>query len=280
MITQELKKYTSKLMTHPDSESGISLMLSVLVLTAITAIVFSFVTIVFIELRASSDLLKSEPALYATLGVTEEALFQYKRYVNDGPNGEIYNVPFCTPEDFGARQYNICDINGVTLTMPPGDNNDTQPLDFDTPIKVQTVFAGEVLTIPLYVVDPPDQQYIAQYRNITFEAVPSGNLGKLQYEIKAIPRSDDIPPSPVCQGDISENSAPISCSSISQDGFQYELIFDNSGSEENFQISIQAESAETRGVLKGLPFVGKKVLRVVADYLGITRNYYVFIPVP
>lgn len=278
MISKDLyKKYLNQRGEDCNSESGISLMLSVLVLAAITAIVFSFTTIVLIELRASGDLLRSEPALYATLGVTEEALFQYKRYVNDGPNGTLFDVPACfTPSDV-----DICFINGVTLQMPPGPNNDTQPLDFDSPTKLQTVFASETLNIPLYVLDPPEQQYVAQYRNITFEAVPSGNTGSLYFKIMAIPRSDDIPPSPVCEGYISENNPPISCSNISQDDFQYELILDNSANPtENFQITIQAESAQVRGELKGLPFVGKKVLRVVADYLGITRNYYVYIPIP
>ncbi len=277
MIFKDLynrKKHSVEQDMDFSSESGISLMLSVLVLAAITAIVFSFTTIVFIELRASGDLLRSEPALYATLGVTEEALFQYKRYVNDGPNGTLFDVPACyTPSDV-----DICSINGVTLQMPPS-GSDTQPLDFDTPIKIQTVFASETLTIPLYVLDPPDQQYVAQYSSISFEAVPSGNTGSLNYRIKAVPRSDDIPPSPVCQGDISETGNPISCSAIGQDGYQYELIFDNSANPtENFQISITTNDAE--GNPKGLPFVGKKVLRVVADYLGITRNYYVYIPVP
>ncbi len=60
-------------------------MLAVLVLAGITAIAFSVAAIVFVEIRASGDLLRTEPALYAVQSVTEEALYSSTRNIDNFP---------------------------------------------------------------------------------------------------------------------------------------------------------------------------------------------------
>ncbi|MFA5991428.1 MAG: hypothetical protein WC794_04245 [Candidatus Doudnabacteria bacterium] len=62
-------------------QQGVTLLLAIVILSAIMAISFSLATILFIEVRTSGDLLKTEGALYAAGGVGEEAFFNIKRQV-------------------------------------------------------------------------------------------------------------------------------------------------------------------------------------------------------
>ncbi|HVY68054.1 MAG TPA: hypothetical protein VHA30_04145 [Patescibacteria group bacterium] len=62
----------------PD-QAGVTLLLAILILSSILAISFSLATVMFIEIRASGDLLRTEPALYAANGIGEEAIFNVKR---------------------------------------------------------------------------------------------------------------------------------------------------------------------------------------------------------
>jgi len=61
------------------NEQGVTLLLAIIILSSVMAISFSLATIMFIEVRTSGDLLKTEGALYAAGGVGEEAFFNIKR---------------------------------------------------------------------------------------------------------------------------------------------------------------------------------------------------------
>ncbi|QQS22785.1 hypothetical protein IPM19_04120 [bacterium] len=252
-------------------QEGVSLMMAVLVLAAITAIVFSLATIVFIELRASRDLVRSEPNLYATLGVTEEALFQYKRYVNersDGDNVTLMDVPSCFPSRNG-----ICLIGNVRLELPTEKDGDPQPLDFDETPKLTTIFAGETQVFPLYSLN----DYSLQYGLIRLQRVAVGNTGQLRISLRGIPKDPEAGETTTDYGNLSEGP-PMSISTFFPD-YQYELIVQNTDPVNNVQLNITSYAADG-ATAKGLPFIGKKVLKVVANYLGLTRTYTVYIPVP
>ncbi len=60
------------------------MLLAIVILSSVMAISFSLATILFIEVRTSGDLLKTEGALYAAGGVGEEAFFNIKRQVPYG----------------------------------------------------------------------------------------------------------------------------------------------------------------------------------------------------
>lgn len=60
-------------------QQGITLLLAILVLSAILSITFSLATILFIEVRSSADLLKSEGSLYGASSIVEQAIFNIKR---------------------------------------------------------------------------------------------------------------------------------------------------------------------------------------------------------
>jgi hypothetical protein len=62
-----------------NSQAGVTLLLSILVLAAMAAISFSIATIVFAEIRAAGDVSRTEPALYAAQANIEEAIYNIKR---------------------------------------------------------------------------------------------------------------------------------------------------------------------------------------------------------
>src|SRR3989338_7787337 len=67
-----------------DAQAGVTLLLALLVLSAILAIRFSLATILLTEVKSSGDLIRTEPAFYAAEGITEEALYKIKRQVPPG----------------------------------------------------------------------------------------------------------------------------------------------------------------------------------------------------
>ncbi len=241
-------------------------MLSLLVLAAITAISFSLATIVFIELRSSGDVVRSEPSLYATLGITEEALFQYKRFVNERSNGVPVNPPLldvvaCEPDP------SVCDLGGLSFDA----NEDIELLDYDVNPRIQTIYAGETTSIPLY---NSSTNYDAQYGLVQLEMVPADHNYNLDILLEGVAEDGSpLTPQPYT---LSEGSA-TTITAMGVPGYQYELSLINN-SPENFLVQIYSY-ATNMSTLKGLPFIGRKVLRVEANHLGITRTYWVNIPV-
>ena len=272
-------KYTSK----TNNQDGISLMLSILVLAAITAISFSLTTIVFIELKSSSDVVKSEPALYATLGVTEEALFQYKRYVNERDDGVEVNPPLLdvTTCSVASGDESVCKLAGVGISFPVyPPYQSTQPIEFDDPIRLETVYAGATNVIPLYQVN----NFELQYNKLELQRVPTNNANNLLMSVRGLSENPSGADHILMDGvKLNEVDGIYSITGFLS-GYQYELSLKNDvalGEDpENIQVSIS--SFDSGGSPKGLPFIGKKVLKIRADSPGLvtSRTYKVYIPVP
>src|SRR5579864_1216596 len=92
-------KFNIKHSTSNIRQEGVTLLLGLLILASLLAISFSLASILFIEVRSSSDLLKSESSLYAATGVGEESLFNLKRGVC--PN----NDPSCLATKYPGQFY-------------------------------------------------------------------------------------------------------------------------------------------------------------------------------
>lgn len=251
-----------------DSEAGVSLMLAVLVLSAVTAIAFSLAVIVFIEIRSSGDSLRTEPALYATLGVTEEALFQYKRFYY----GTGMDVPTCQP-----KKNLICYLNGVTLSLPG-----VQPIQFDNSPRVEFVGADTTIVLPMYQVDSYVQQYESVRINVLPNTTSSGvEVYLLQTSIDGTvicaPGGDDQPCDLV---QVVLPGAEYEFTGFATTGeYQYELVLRNPSQDQDVSVSISTTRVGNAQP-GGLPFVGEQVLRIIANYLGLTRTYQVRIPIP
>lgn len=251
---------TSSKFNNRETESGVTLMLAVLVLSAITAVAFSLATIVFIEIRSSGDAARTEPALYSTLGVTEEALFQYKRFYTP-PSRDDFDVPTCA-----GSNGDTCLLNGVTLTLPG-----TQPLAFDNSPAVEFVPAATLKTIPLYVAS----SYAQVYQNLTVEVLPNATSSSVHVYFQ-VTNSDGSTSSTVPV--IVSPGTAYTYNSFAATG-QYEIVLDNQNVAQDLSVKI-ATTRVGGATPAGLPFVGQSVLRIVADYLGLTRTYQVNIPIP
>lgn len=245
-------------------------MLAVLILAAMTAIAFSVATIVFIEIKSSGDSLRTEPNLYATLGVTEEALFQYKRYYT--PSGiQPFDVVTCS----GPRNSNPCFINNVTLTLPG-----VQPIEYDNNPRVEYIGPSSSIIIPMYEVNEYDQKY----EEVVIQVLPSSIRESIQaYFIKTTDEGlKSCEPNggtyPSCLPLVINYGTPYTYTAFSTTG-QYELVLVNDNPTLGLSVSLvttRVGNAEP----SGLPFTGKSVFSIVADYLGLTRTYRVEIPIP
>ena len=71
----------SGLVSKSANQQGVTLLMAILLLAAITSISFSLATVLFIEVRNSQDLLHTSSALYGANGVAEQALFNLRRHV-------------------------------------------------------------------------------------------------------------------------------------------------------------------------------------------------------
>ncbi len=267
MIFHRSKKASNNLKVQ-NSEAGVSLILAILILSAVTAIAFSLATIVFIEIRSAGDSARTEPALYATLGVTEEAMFQYKRFYE---NPSEFNVPTCTPEDQPSEKgyvpKNVCSINGVTLTMPG-----TQPIQFDDSPGVITVDPMSTKTFPLYLPNSFDQQFL----EVILELLPNNYSVKFTGSFSAT-YVDGTTDDGGCAPFVLVVDVPVSCTPGPSG--QYELVLTNPS--ENQTLAVKVSTKRVDGSTpSGLPFVGEQVLRINANYLGLTRTYQVRIPIP
>ncbi len=244
------------------SEAGVTLMLAVLVLAAITAVAFSLATIVFIEVKSAGDAARTEPALYATLGVTEEALFQYKRLYDPVSGPSPLNVPACAPSGQG-----VCSLNGVTLTLPG-----TQPIAFDNSPREEFIGAGVTKILPMYVVNDFTTQ---QYTDLQVDVLPNQSSAGVDISSN-IYYTTQVDPTPGFSGSASPGS-PFVTSGFYSSG-QYELIIQNKSSQD-LTVSI-ATVRSGNAQPAGLPYVGEQVLRIMASYAGLTRTYQVRIPIP
>jgi hypothetical protein len=243
-------------------QDGVALMLSVLVLAAITAIAFSLSTIVFIELRASRDVLRSEPALYATLGVTEEALFKYKRVVDD----DDMNLTACTPGDL-----KLCSINGVTLVPELTSQSDVPHL--------VTVYPGSSNAVYIPLMEDLTN-WTPPFSRVELQLVPlgGGDQSSLDFSyIYYVQGAEPIPQTAYSSTLVESDDEPdLGIDFVA--GRQYQLKLLNN-SEEIVQVSIWPYSWDDHDETLGLYFITSKVFKVVASHAGLTRVYRVEIPV-
>ncbi len=251
------------MMSHTaKKQAGISLMLAVLILSAITAIAFSLATIVFIEIRSSGDVVRTEPNLYASLGVTEEALFQYKRFVS-ASDLDIVN---CNP-----KALNPCVINNVTLSLP-NVNGQPQPIQYeDNPI-VKVIDGGSQIEIPMY---QPDN-YAKQYGKIKIDILP-GARNSLKVKFRNTDSSGVVTYEPPSGNYTVSSGTPFVYTGFTNSG-QYDLILDNTSPGSSDLSAVLSTYDTNQTTAKGLPFIGQNVLKIVADYLGLSRTYRVQIP--
>lgn len=220
-------------------------MMAVLVLSGITAVAFSIAAIVFVEIRASGDLLRTEPALYAVQGVTEEAFYSTTR--------NLSNFTFSTT------------INGVGLTTEPR-THDPSPQTYVVYRNAETKFS---------LVDPA-----TPFRNtytmvkIDYISPPPGTEVAVQvYQYQEGGQSSTVATQSLTAQSpsytINFSIFPGNATS------EYEIILTTTNLS-NATVLVTSEKTGTPS--SGLPLVGRQAYDVTASYLGLTRKYTVSTP--
>jgi hypothetical protein len=256
MMIKRARKFDSR------SQTGVTLLLAVLVLAAITAIAFSLATIIFIEIRASGDVMRTEPALYAVQGLSEEAFYKYARGV---PDSQL-SITDCTPTSL-----NVCSLNGVSMNQPLPSVR-----VFDPAPRLDTIKAAQTVTYPF--IDPNNpNSFTPIHQNFSLTYLNSGtsnSLNVIVYRYDTQGNKTAVQPGAPAPVVISPGGGFTY--NITDNG-QYELVLNNQANIDNSSILVQLDAQRTNGN-REIPLVGKQVLDIRASYLGLTRKYEVILP--
>lgn len=247
-IKYKMRSKRSLLLTGRDNnQAGVSLLLSLLILAGIAAISFSLASIIFIEIKASGDVPRTETALYASYAITEEALFKTEREA---------------PVNY------ITSLNNVTMES-------TEALEASSPF-VDTVLPTE--TNQYDFVDAADPQAGAGYggAKVVYSSTTTDTLHIDLYEINPNPPPGQSGKTLIDSADLASFSAFWQKLDLDIN-LQYQLDVKNTSSTNSISVNIYSYS-DSGTTLKGLPNVGQTVVDIIAQYLGLTRKYHVIIP--
>lgn len=258
-----------------NSEQGVTLLLAILILSAIMAISFSIATILFIEIRTSSDLLRTEPALYAAEAVTEEALFKFKR--------ELPTCPTGSPNCFTSYPTSI---GNVRLDQPsvPTESSTSNPI-FQVKIsKTSDSFTNTSYRYPLF--DEQNPTGGSNFGRVKLTYLQTGNSAPLTVYICQFDPTSTYD-SPVCSNPsgselywLLNNSSLTVGSPITQDLnsiLQQELIFVNSTGQDAY-VQIETFGTGPGYAPKGIPYIGEIAVDISAGNGPVTRKVRVKIP--
>jgi len=249
---------------HKPKQDGVTLLLAVLVLAAITAIAFSLAAIITVEIRSSGDVLRTEPALYAVQGVTEEAFFKYTRAVSDSALDIATGDVAGDNTGCSSTASNVCVINGVSLNNPVPAARQLDPAP-----RVDVV-APSAANRYLFVDPNKPNDFGQAYSSISVTELNS-ILGVSAVFSKCCDSSGNK--IAVRTDSLSQNSKDTL--SISDTG-QYDMLIQNPSS--TVPLLIQVDGQMTSDGSHQIPLIAQHVLDITASYLGLTRKYTINIP--
>jgi hypothetical protein len=120
LIINSYTQVSLKAELSKSKQAGVTLLLAILVLGTMLAIALSLATVLFVEIRTSGDLDRSEGAIYAATGIGEQSLFYLKR--------QVCTDPTC---DMLATATTFAYDNGISLSAPPVVSSTTTPVFHD-----------------------------------------------------------------------------------------------------------------------------------------------------
>lgn len=298
IILKFLTRINTKFRFSQNRQSGVTLLLAILVLAAILAISLSLATITFVEIRSSGDLTRTETSFYAAIGVTEQALYKVKRKVNVTGSQCDASMPNCYSPSVGTVSISgngapapfESSINdpvqqdsfAAHSTMPDGHNfpsvakhyifydlnNPSGPSGYSR-VKVTYLSSGneEPLTI-----------YLCQF-NPSFTV---GLSGPNNYSTP--PCSDPLDPSYwITQSggyQLTPNSSPFDSQNVGMDSTKQQemIIFNANNSPDSRPIYVQIEAYDALGAAKGIPYFQEKAVDINTQNASVGRKLRVIIP--
>jgi hypothetical protein len=267
IFMSSIKQQTSQThLTGHQTQAGVTLLLSILLLSAISAISFSLAAIVFVEIRASGDVQRTEPALYATQGALEEATFDIKRGAG---NAYTPSVNCIMPE--------TC----VSLAFVSGYFRDPGTVE-----KVLSSSTSYENTKNVYYLVDPDDIYADNDGNGSpdgsFAKIKLTNLGSVPVHVSLCEvlindcitggTAWDMDTGLAAFGGVAQDDTLSPASS-------YQLFIYYQGPPQGPPGFVKVETfGPDTTTPRGMPYFGKKKVDITASYLGLTRKYETLIP--
>ncbi len=279
-----------KSLKFKDDQRGVTLLLAILVLSSILAITFSISTILFVEIRNSGDLIKTEPAIYGANGIAEEAIFNIKRGV-------------CT----SSCTYSTQLTNGVGFPNPPVVTSTTTPVFKDIIPPGTSFYTGKSYNF-YDAVQGSSSTGGSQYGRVTVTYLPTGNTDHLVAYMCQFDPTYGVDPSGASGGTYNTtacsdptttingssesywsllnsnnyNMYPPSTESYSWDldpSKQQQLILFNptTSGGNNIFVNIETFSSD-RVTPKGLPYAGQTAVEINASSGAVNRRIRVIVP--
>lgn len=278
MIYQENNYPRLEFWQKQDPQAGITLLLSMLLLAAITTIAFSLAAVGYAEIATSTDLLHTEPILYSSIGAAEEATFGLKRNEPTlisalGSNCDANFTQFRGAQTSISNNTKLCNVN------PSND------IEVEVPITTNDN-SGYRLARRLYLYDPEKSTVGASgYKFIKFKKTSSSSASDIRIYIcqldydclgpwdasgftnnfyqtnVSLAYGVDLP-------EITLNTASGCCS--------YEVIIMNLGSQPGY---VEVTTYDKDHANKGLPYLNKKGVEIQSTSGRLIRRLRVLVPV-
>jgi hypothetical protein len=287
-MTSPINKIPNSKFQILNSQDGVTLLLALLVLSSVLAISFSLATVIFVEVRSSGDLLRTETSYYGAHSISEQALYKITRKINQGGNsGQCdASLPNCYSTIVGKV---------TTSGNSPVESAIADPVQQDTISQGATWPANGFPTLAKHYVlyNPNNPTGGSGYRRLKLTYLSSGNSDHLFVYVCQFHPNYSV-------GD-QYSTVPCSNSSYSQgywltpsggyemyppnrgtyeldldDTQQQELILFNQGTQG--PIYVQIETLDSSLNPKGIPYFQQQAVDISTSLGGVSRKLRVIIP--
>lgn len=261
-------------------QAGITLLLSMLLLAAITTIAFSLAAVGYAEIATSTDLLHTEPILYSSIGAAEEATFGLKR-----------NEPTLTAALGTNCDTNFTSFRGVQTTISNDTKlcnvNPSNDIEVEVPVTPNTN-SGYRLARRLYLYNPDKSTVGASgYKYIKFKKTSSSSASDIRIYICQLDY-DCLGPwdAPGFTNNFYQTNVSLAygvdlpeitlTNSTSSGCCSYEVIIMNLGSQPGY---VEVTTYDENHANKGLPYLNKKGVEIQSTAGRLIRRLRVLVPV-
>jgi len=287
MIYPISKILNSKSQIPNSRQAGVTLLLAILILSTVLSISFSLATILFIEVRNSSDLLRTEPAFYAASGVGEQALFDLERHSCPANDSTCYTSGF---------------TNNVALSGVPSVISTSSPILGDR-VKVGSTFTA---TLNDYGFCPANGQSTGcNFGKVTVDYIVSNNssdnlfaylcqfdpTSPSNYQTAPCTQLDDLAHgldqgywlTANSSGQNVDGSYTLNANNLEESwtldpNLQQELVLTHPTGSADIYVKISTFADQSGTTPKGLPFVGKTAIEVNTVNSSVGRKIQVTVP--
>ena len=224
---------------HKKSEQGITLLMAILILSAITAIVFSISTIALNEIRTNADLTKTEPVIRADEGIAEDSLFRQLRGFS--------TLPACSSPSTTS-------LNSVNVSICAGAYFDN-PYTFDLVASQRRDF---------YLVNPTNQSAAPGYTSASVTMTGGSTANVYLCDISVV----DCPSTPSSSKALNTTSSTTWSSNLDPSTKYQLIVINGAGSVGSFAITTAPN---------GLPS-GTTTIDATGSKQSVTRKIQVLVP--